>query len=109
MATIFYDHLIPWEKIEIHIHRLNLGHDERMEIIELIEETVHTETLIIILRYLPKEKHEEFIEKFHAAPHDKGHLDFLKEHTHPDLEEHLKKDIENMVMELVREILREAD
>jgi hypothetical protein len=109
MSTIFYDHLIPWHKVDLYIQTVGLAGEERIEIIELIEETIHTETLLVILHHLPAGKHEEFVEKFHAAPHDKEHLTFLKQHGHPEIEQRIKEAAEKIITELLTELESEED
>lgn len=103
MAIIFYDHLIPWHKVDAHIKSHQLSGEERVEFIEIFEETVHTEILIIILNHLSKEAHHEFVDNFLATPHDKKHLAYLKKH-HPEIEIRLKSELEKLIDQLLEEI-----
>lgn len=86
MATIFYDHLIDWARLEQALDVLALDKEARLSYWEEIEHALHTEVLTIILEHLPEPKHEEFLERFHAAPHDGTHLHYLVVHAHPDIE-----------------------
>lgn len=104
MSQIFYDHLIPWEKVDIYIHTIGADGEEKLQIIELVEETIHTEALTVILNHLPEEKHEEFIDRFHAAPHDEQHLHYLKEHTKEEIESKIRETVESVINELMADL-----
>lgn len=86
MATVFYDHLIPWHKVEAFIVSVQPTAEEKWELIEIIEETVHTEVLTLVLSHLPETTHAEFLERFHAAPHQEEHLHFLRSQNTVDVE-----------------------
>ena len=78
MATLFYDHLIDWQKLSNAVEALQLDSEDKSEVWEEIEHTIHTEVLIIFVKHLPPEKHEEFVERFHAKPYNSEHLEFVK-------------------------------
>lgn len=101
MAKLFYDHLVSWEKLTRSLDTLGAHGEDRIEIIEIIEESLHTEILIIVLEHLPQEKHEEFLDRFYEAPHDEIHIEFLKIHAHHNIEEK----IQNRSTEIIEEIL----
>jgi mannitol/fructose-specific phosphotransferase system IIA component len=90
MSTVFYDHLIDWEKIERALQSLSLSKEEHLEVLELIEESLHTEVLMVICTHIPKDHHEEFLGKFHTAPHDASHLDYLRMHAVSDIEAQIR-------------------
>lgn len=98
---VFYDHLIPWQRVDAYIRNLSLSPEERLEIVEIIEETIHTEVLIIIFENLPSEKRESWLVKFHAAPHDTTHLHFLCNHAHPQIEMKIKVHINAVLDKLL--------
>jgi hypothetical protein len=105
MAKLFYDHLITWEKLTRSLDTLGAEGHDRIELIEVIEESLHTEILIVILEHLPQEKHEEFLEQFHAAPHDEIHIDFINIHGHPNIEEKIKKRSDEHIEEILLDLL----
>lgn len=78
-GKLFYDHLIIIEEI-IAV----AGRDQKL--IDLADQTLQNEILDVILTYLPREKHEEFLTKFHAAPHDMKLMQFLKDHSAVNIE-----------------------
>ncbi len=79
MANLFYDHLLIFEEVIAVV-----GKDKQA--LELIDATLQHEILDVIFSYLPREKHEEFLQKFHAAPGDPKLLHYLQEHTAINIE-----------------------
>ncbi len=106
MGKIFYDHLIVREEIIRELEGYEMQAVERDELIQLVDETLHHHTLDVILTHLPKEKHREFLEKFHKAPHDQALLDYLKTETGIDIEGEIKKRAADTKKELLEEIAR---
>lgn len=105
MAKLFYDHLIIWEKLTRSLDTLGADGEERLQIIEIIEESLHTEILIVVLEHLPREKHEEFLDLFHAAPHDESHLAYIKKHGHTDIEEKIRKKSDELIEEIILDLI----
>ncbi len=91
MAKIFYDHLIVIEEVIAVLDEHKLDSEERKELLQLIDETLHHEILDVIFTHLPKEKHELFLTRFHQAPHDVKLLEFLQEVTAVDIEKEILK------------------
>ncbi len=79
MAKLFYDHLIVIEEIVAVV-----GNDKKT--LDLVDRILQNEILDVILTYLPREKHEEFLEKFRAAPHDTKLLQYLADHSPVNIE-----------------------
>ncbi len=109
MAKLFYDHLITWEKLTRSLDTLGAAGEERLEIIEIIEESLHTEILIVILTHLPREQHEVFLDRFHAAPHDASHLDFIKSHGHTDIEDKIRSRSAELIEEIILDLITPYD
>jgi len=86
MSKLFYDHLIVIEEIATVLDEHRLKPDERAKILELMDTTLQNEILDVIFTYLPREKHEEFLEKFHAAPHDARLMQYLKDNSAVNIE-----------------------
>ena len=105
MATIFYDSLIDWQKVHDALNEQGIDGEERLEVMEHIEHTVHTEVLLVIISQLPAEKHDEFLEKFDAAPHDPTHLDFLKSHGAVDIETKVKTRADEVLAEVIADLV----
>ena len=86
MSKLFYDHLIVIEEIVAVLDEHKLSLKDRAKILELMDATLQHEILDVIFSYLPREKHEEFLEKFHGAPHDPTLMQFLKNNSAVNIE-----------------------
>ena len=75
---IFYDEIIQIGELMTHIQHLEIDTQEKEELANLVDETVHHEMVSVILTHLPEEHHEEFLERFQAKPHDPNLLEYLK-------------------------------
>lgn len=99
MTKIFYDHLVVREEVTVELDKYSLAREEKEELIQLVDETLHHQILNTILTHLPKEKHREFLEKFHKAPHDESLLEYIK-----DFEEEIIKTAKKIKSDLLSEI-----
>lgn len=79
MSKLFYDHLIVIEEITAVV-----GSDAK--VLEIIDRILQNEILDAIFTYLPKEKHTEFLKRFHRAPSDAGLMRYLQEHSTVNIE-----------------------
>ena len=104
MSKIFYDNLIILEEVETEIKKAAETSEEKEELWHLVDEIIHHRVLGCILDKLPGEYHGEFLEKFHKTPHDESLIIFLKEKSGEDIEDLIRKEIENLNSELLREI-----
>src|SRR5258708_26975433 len=100
MATLFYDHLIDWKNITDALNDLGIDGEERLEIIEDSEHAIHTEVLFIFVAHLPAERHEEFVTRFAAAPHDASHFEFLMTYGQGDVTSAVKKRTDELIGEI---------
>lgn len=101
MATVFYDHLIPWHKVERYLVAIQPTADEKWELLEVIEETVHTQVLTLVLEHIPQTSHDAFLERFHAAPHAEEHLVFIKSACTDDVEAIISMEMDRFIDELI--------
>ena len=90
MSKLFYDHLIELQEVEIELERFEFTPQEKGEIHHQIEESVHYRVMTRILDHLPREHHQEFLERFHQAPYHEDLLTFLKEKVE-NIEELIKE------------------
>ena len=104
MSKIFYDHLIILEEVEAEVKKSVKTAEEREELWILVDEIIHHRVLICVLDRLPREHHQEFLQKFHEKPHDETLIDFLKEKGGQDFEGVIKEEIEALNSELLQEI-----
>lgn len=104
MATVFYDHLIPWHKVERFLVEVQPTPEEKWELVEIIEETVHTEVLTIVLSHIPESSHEEFLKRFHSAPHASEHLVYIQSQCSDDVEASIATTMEQFIEELLESL-----
>jgi len=103
---IFYDHIILIHEVYSEVESLPLGSEEKREMVEMIEETIHHKIVHRILDHLDEEHHEVFIERFHESPHDKELLKYLKEYI-PDVESKIKDAADEVKYDLLKTIRKE--
>ncbi len=106
MNKVFYDHLIIIEEIEFTLATHQITKEECKEILHLIDRTMHSEILSNILKHLPHAHHEEFLTRFHGAPHDKSLMSFLKDHTMVDIEKEILGVANRVKKTMIKEIER---
>ncbi|MCL4390292.1 MAG: hypothetical protein M1484_00030 [Patescibacteria group bacterium] len=106
MVKIFYDHLVLREEVIAVLDKHEIAVEEREELIELVDETLHHRVLDVILTHLPAAKHEEFLTKFHQAPHDPKLLNYLQAQTPVDIEAAIRAAAAAAKQELLDEIKR---
>ncbi|MBI3559170.1 hypothetical protein HY085_02130 [Candidatus Gottesmanbacteria bacterium] len=99
MAKIFYDHLVLREEITVELDKYAVTTEEKEELVQLMDETLHHQILNTILTHLPKDQHQEFLEKFHQAPHDASLLEYIK-----DFEQEIIKEAQKIKRDLLSEI-----
>ena len=104
MTKIFYDHLIIREEITAQLDLHKVDPEEREELLQLVDETLHHTTLNVILNHLPKEHHPEFMSKFHSAPHDESLLDYLQQKITADIQSEIKIQAAKIKKEILQEI-----
>lgn len=104
MSKLFYDHLIEFEEIEIELTKFKLVGQEKEEIHQMIEESIHYRVMRRILDHLPAERHQEFLEWFHEAPYHEDLLTFLKEKVE-NIEELIKEEISILKKELLADFV----
>lgn len=104
MSKIFYDHLIILPKVEVEIKSIAETEEERHELWQIVDEIIHHKILHVLLDKLAKEHHDEFLEKFHAAPHDEDLLDYLIVRTGTEIEEIIRMEIGRLEKEILKDI-----
>lgn len=104
MSKLFFDHLIVLEDLEKEIKAVSQSQEEKEELWSLVDEIVHHKTLGCILDKLPQKNHQEFMEKFHKAPHDESLMEYLKDKVGQNIEELIKAEIGSLAFEILQEI-----
>lgn len=104
MSKIFYDHLIVLEEVDRQIKDNVETSEEKEELWQVVDEIIHHRVLGCVLDHLPGEYHEEFLGKFHEAPHDESLLDYLNEKIKENIEELIKQEIGGLASEILKEL-----
>jgi hypothetical protein len=105
MSTVFYDHLIVLDEIHEIVVSVSDSHEEKMELWNLVDHIIHKRVLVKILDLLPREDHENFLERFHAAPYDENHILFINARIDGDVSTHIVGEIKLFKNELLKELL----
>jgi hypothetical protein len=105
MSKLFWDKHIIFEEIEVELRGLDLPRREKIEIEHLIDQLVSHRVLDRILTHLPKEHHEDFLDKFHKAPYDEKLLKYLDERIEDSVEDHIKHEVGKIKKEILDDIL----
>lgn len=104
MSKIFYDHLIIIEEIWDEVESLPLHAHEKQSAKKLADEYVHHRVLTLILDLLPRDHHEDFLNRFHHAPHDVLHLKYLEEKIGKQIHQEISTLGKKLKQELSREL-----
>lgn len=105
MSKVYYDHyLVVLKDVDKYIKETTETPEEKEELWQLVDEIVHHRVLGCVLDNLPGEHHEEFLDKFHEAPHDLTLMDYLKEKITDNIEELIKQEIGGLATELLEEL-----
>lgn len=99
MSKVFYDHLILIEEVGSEIDLLPLDKRETHQAKKLIDDMMHHRVLGFILDCLPRQHHEEFLDRFSETPFDLTLLDYL--------EMKIKRDIKSELVLLGNKLKRE--
>lgn len=101
MSTLFFDKLITLDKLDIHIKKKYQSNEERQELWQMVEEIIHHKVMGCCLDHLPKENHNEFLDKFHKSPYDENILTFLSDKTKKDMKKIIKEEIKLLTKDLL--------
>lgn len=102
MSKIFYDRLIVFEEVETEIKNIAKTPEEKEELWKEIDEIIHHKLMGCVLEKLPKEHHNDFLQKFEKSPQDEGLFKFLTEKVGEDIEEFLKSETEKLKTEILQ-------
>lgn len=108
MSKVFYDHLIVLEEIEATISSAATTKEEKEELWKIVDELVHHRVLDSILTVLPREYHEDFMERFTQSPHDERLIIYLTEKSNKDVEKIIVEEISTLKKELLTEINKKS-
>jgi len=107
MSKIFYDHLLVLDAISDYIKLKAQEPNEREELWRIVDELVHHRVMGCILDSLPREHHEEFLEKFTDAPFDEELIVYINGKSSKKIEDEIKKVIKELESEILKEIKKQ--
>jgi len=98
----FYHHLVSTEEISIELDKLGLSEHERIELLEIAENTIHYTIIDIVLSELKEEDKKTFLEH-HVKSNHETTLRYLKEKI-DDLESRIKESAEILKSNFLKDI-----
>jgi hypothetical protein len=104
MSKLFYDEIITLNELTSHLDEFNIDDEEKLELLNLIDEIFHHNLLNVILNHLPKVHHSEFIDKLTANPGDAQLIEFIQTRVEVDITNVLKKQSDRIKSDLLNEI-----
>lgn len=105
MSKLFFDKLLGLEKVEAEIDKYARTTEEKEELWSLIDGIIHNRVIGHILDKLPRDSHEEFLSIYHKCPYDEVVIfGYLREKTGKNIEGTLRKELEAIGTEILREI-----
>jgi hypothetical protein len=105
MSKLFFDGLFDLNKVETEIKKAFPEKETREESESLVGNIIHDKVLEKILDKLPQNSHIEFLELYHKCPHDEEIIfTYLKGKAGNDIKETLKKELENIDADILKEI-----
>ena len=104
MSKLFYDHLIVLEEVEAEIKKNAETPEEKEELWGLVDEIIHHRVMEKVLDKLPRVHHEDFLTRFHQAPHDDGLMGYLTQKIGENVEELIRQEIGELAYELLQDL-----
>lgn len=106
MSKIFYDHLIEFSYLEVHINSVTESNEEKSELWEIVDKLVHNRIIKKILTVLPKHHHEEFADLVHRQPYNHQIISYLEERstTVEDIEKYISSELTILEKEILQEL-----
>lgn len=108
MSKVFYDHLIEFTKLEIHVNSITQTQEEKNELWEIIDKLIHNRVVKRILQILPSRHHDEFADLLHKRPFDKDIIRFVEHNADEDIEKYLQDEINKLEQELLHELQQDG-
>jgi hypothetical protein len=105
MSKLFFDGLFDLNKVEAEIKKVFPEKETREETESFVGDIIHDKVFDKILENLPKDYHIEFLELYHKCPYDEEIIfTYLKGKAGKDIKETLKKELENIDSDILKEI-----
>lgn len=101
MSNLYYDKLAVLKRVEIIINKSVETIEEREELWQIVDETLHHRVLNSVLCILPEEHHHDFLCMFHECPYDEKIINFINQRIDDDIEKIIKKQVKLLEKEIL--------
>ncbi len=105
MAIIFYDHLFSKQQVQDIINALEEAENQKNKLHQLIDDILYQGLILMLLNKLSESKHSIFLEMVHERPYDTEIILFLRQHTHPAIEDDIKQEAEKLLGTIIKDML----
>ncbi len=105
MPIIFYDHLFSKQQVQELINKVEEAENLRHKLHQLVDDILYQGIVSMILSKLEDHKHQPFLDLLHERPYDSEIIIYLREHAHPDIEDHIKIEAEKLLGNIVKDML----
>lgn len=101
MSKIFYDKYLVLEKLSVYVADKSHDNNEKEELWKIVDELIHHRLMGCILDTLPRQHHEEFLDKFTKAPFDEELMSFLNGKSKKDIKKLIQKEAKKLEDEIL--------
>lgn len=77
--------------------------DKRISLHKTLDQIIHNTVLNVIFSHLDKKHHEEFLVLMHKNPRSTELIVYLKLKAHPEIENKIKKELEDLKGKIIKE------
>lgn len=99
----FFSHLLDTDQLIMLVERYLEVEEEKLEILDMIDSTLHHRVMDRVLHELDEGHHEIFIAEYSRDPGDEELLFFLKKHI-PDIEDVIRSESKSTQASLFEDI-----
>lgn len=103
MSKLFYDYLLEMDGVDGLIKGKSNSPEEKEELWRIVDEIVHHRIMGCVFDNLPKQDHQEFLEKFTARPDDENLIVYINGKSSKKIEDEIAKEVKNIESEILKE------
>lgn len=104
MSILFYDHLIDRSHLEIIVSNSPHPENQKGKILQLIDDILFQGIVKLILDKLDPSHHKTFLVIVHDRPYDPEIILYLKDKTHHQIEDEIKREGERLVQMILDDL-----
>ena len=105
MAILFYDHLFSKDEVTSLINELEAAENLRGRMHQLVDDILYQGIVHMLLTKLSQNKHQVFLSMLHERPYDTEIILFLREHVHPEVEDHIREEANKLLGSIIKDML----